>query len=123
RPAFRWRPLSGAVSYSVTLYNTASREVIVSPALAVTEWTPPQPLARGGIYAWEVTAIRDGKEFRAPMPPVPQAKFNVLQQATVNELNRARQMYPGSHLMPGILYAQAGLLDDAEREFEALAAA
>ena len=123
RPTFRWSPLSGQVKYVVTVYNTTSRELIVSPALAETEWTPPNSLGRGGIYAWEVTATRDGKEFTAPKPPAPQAKFSILHQAKLDELNRAKQMYSGSHLLPGILCAQAGLLDEAEREFEALAAA
>ena len=123
RPTFRWGPLGGAGSYTVAVYNVTSKEVIVSASLSNTEWTPPNPLKRGFTYAWEVTALRDGKEFRAPMPPVPQAKFSILQETKVDELNRAKQMYSGSHLMLGILYAQAGLLSEAQREFEALAAA
>ena len=123
RPTFRWSPLSGAVSYTVTVYNVTSREAIASSSVSQTEWTPPHALERGNIYAWEVTATRDGKEFTVPKPPAPQARFSVLPQATVEELDRAKRMYPGSHLIPGLLYAQAGLRDAAEREFAALAAA
>lgn len=121
RPTLRWKPLSGATSYTVTLYNTGSKKTIVSPQLSATEWTPPSSLERGEMYAWEVTALRDGKEFTAPIAPMPQARFSVINQTALDEINHARQTYGKSHLVLGLLYAQAGLRADAERELKALA--
>jgi anti-sigma factor RsiW len=120
RPLFRWSPLIGATSYAVTIFNSATKQAISSSPLSGTEWTPPEPLERGGIYAWEVTATKDGKEFTAPVPPHPQAKFKVLELARVRELNLAKEAHRDSRLIMGILYAQSGLLEEAERELEAL---
>ena len=123
RPAFRWRPLPGATRYIVTLYNSVTKEMTASPPLTTTEWIAANALERGVTYGWEVTATRDGREFTAPIVPIPQAKFLVLNQSKVDELNQARQKYPGSHLVLGLLYAEAGLQYAAEQEFEALVAA
>jgi hypothetical protein len=35
-------------------------------------------------------------------------------------LLNAKKAYPDSHLVLGILYAQSGLIDNAEQEFESL---
>jgi predicted Zn-dependent protease len=67
-----------------------------------------------------VRAVKDGKEFSSPRPPAPQAKFRILDQAKTNELAEAQRMYASSHLTLGLLYTQAGLLDEAERELRAL---
>jgi lipopolysaccharide biosynthesis regulator YciM len=57
---------------------------------------------------------------KAPRPPAPQAKFHVLDAAMANELAQARRVYARWRLVLGLLYARAGLLDEAEREFRAL---
>jgi hypothetical protein len=121
RPTLKWGALEGATSYSVTIYDANSNQVAKSPKLSTLTWTPPEPLKRGVIYFWEVTAIKDGKEVIAPSAPVPQAKFKVLEQAKSDEINNAIRTY-NSHLLTGTLYAKAGLLDDARREFKALLA-
>ena len=41
----------------------------------------------------------------------------------LNELARAEKSYSGNHLVLGVLYAEAGLIADAERELRALQAA
>lgn len=71
----------------------------------------------------EITAVKDGEKVTSPAPPAPQARFKVLEQEKVEELKRARENYAGMHLLLGSLYAQVGLLDAAEREFQALLAA
>lgn len=123
RPTFRWTALGGASGYIVTIYKPNSKEVSTSQLLNATEWRAPQSLKPGGIYAWQVRALKGGEEIRMPSPAAPEAKFKILERAKAEELERAKQTYANSHLMLGILYAQAGLLDDAEREFEALSAA
>jgi len=44
----------------------------------------------------------------------------VLDQAKANELARAKRAYGSSHLALGLLYADAGLLPEAEAEFKLL---
>lgn len=122
RPILRWGALEGATDYRVTVYDVDSNQVAQSPKSSALTWTMPQPLKRGRIYIWEVMAFEDDKELGiAPSAPTPQAKFKVLEQAKVNRLNSAKRTY-NSHLLSGTLYAQYGLLDEAEREFKALLA-
>jgi anti-sigma factor RsiW len=120
RPTFRWSPLAGATGYVVEVYDEKFNLAATSPQLTDNSWTAMQPLKRGGIYSWQVKAIKDGQELRSPRPPAPQAKFRLLDQAKANELVQARRTYASSHLTLGLLYAQAGLLDEAERELRAL---
>ncbi len=120
RPTFRWQPLAGALHYTIAVFDKDFNEVATSEPLTATEWTPAQPLKRGVVYTWQVTALKDGKEITVPSTPAPEARFRVLEQSAFESLERAQSQHPTSHLTLGILYAQAGLLDDAEREFEAL---
>jgi anti-sigma factor RsiW len=120
RPTFRWTPLDGATGYVVEVYDEKFNLAAASPQLTDNSWAVPQPLKRGGTYAWQVKAVKDGQEFRSPRPPEPQAKFRILDQARANELAQARQAYPSSHLALGLLYGQAGLVEEAEQEFRAL---
>jgi len=85
-----------------------------SPQVSVTSWTTTLP--RGKVYAWQVKATKDGQEITWPRPPAPQAKFRVIDQAKANELARAKRAYGSSHLTLGLLYADAGLLKEAEQE-------
>jgi hypothetical protein len=72
------------------------------------------------IYSWKVLAVKDGEEVVSPRPAAPDAQFKVLEHARVEELEQARQLHSQSHLLMGTLYARAGLLDEAEREFQEL---
>ena len=119
-PTFRWQPLAGASSYTVNVFDADFKKVATASAVSATEWTPSQALARGRLYTWQVTAVKDGQEITSPAPPAPEAKFRVLDDAQHRKLARAEQQHAGSHLTLGVLYARAGLLDEAEREFQAL---
>ncbi|HEX5731199.1 MAG TPA: zf-HC2 domain-containing protein [Blastocatellia bacterium] len=123
QPALKWSALDGATSYVVGVYDSRLNEVASSPPLQSTEWTVPRPLKRGAVYNWQVRAVKDGEEIKLPRADAPAAKFKVLEAAKSAELERARRAHGGSRLVLGVLYAQAGLLDDAEREFELLAQA
>jgi hypothetical protein len=122
RPTLRWQPLRGATNYQVTITDPQAnyKEVAVSPALSDAEWTVDRPLKRGRVYTWQVTARAESGEVKAPALNAPEAKFRVLERAKANELARAEEAYAGRHLTLGLLYAQAGLLDEAERELQAL---
>jgi hypothetical protein len=117
RPEFRWEPLQGAASYSVAIFDAGLNAVQSSSALHATQWQPAQPLQRGHVYTWQVTAtMKDGRTVIAPRPPSAEAKIQILQQAAADELEQFRQAHADTHLMLGILYAREGMLTDAEME-------
>lgn len=120
RPTLRWGALDGATNYSVSVFDRNFKKVAASQSQAGTQWTVTTPLARGGVYTWQVTATRNNEEVTSPEAPAPEAKFMVLDAAKAEELSRARRSYKDSHLTLGTLYARAGLLDEAEREFQLL---
>ena len=120
RPAFRWTKLEGATGYVVEIYDDQFKLVSSSPQVTSLSWSTTQALPRGRVYSWQVKAIKDGQEITSPLPPAPQAKFRVLDQAKANEIARAKRAYGSSHLMLGLLYAEAGLLREAEVELRLL---
>lgn len=121
QPTFRWRPLAGAQSYTVTVTDADLNEVATSPPLNTTEWRITKSLKAGGIYSWQVAALKDGVRITSPVLPAPQAKFKVLDHSTSETLQQAQRAYPDSHLTLGVLYVKAGLLDEAEQELRVLA--
>ncbi len=119
RPTFRWTPLAGAEWYRVAVFDRDFRAVADSGPLSTTEWTPERPLPAGAVYAWQVKVRRGGAELTAPGPTAPQARFRVLPADRAAASARAARATGGAHLALGLLYARAGLLDDAERELTA----
>ncbi len=120
QPTFRWSILEGASAYVVEVYDDQFKLVASSPELTSRSWTTSQSLPRGKVYSWQVKAIKDGQEVTSPRPPAPQAKFRVLDQAKANEIAKAKRSYGSSHLTLGLLYADAGLLREAEQELRLL---
>jgi anti-sigma factor RsiW len=120
RPAFRWSRLEGASAYVVEVYDEQFKRVLVSPELTTLSWSATQSLSRGRVYSWQVKAVKDGQEVTVPRPPAPQAKFRVLDQGTMNEILGAKRAYRSSHLTLALLYAKAGLLNEAEQELRML---
>jgi hypothetical protein len=117
RPVFRWQPLPGATSYSVAIFDPKLNLVQSGPEVAATQWTADQPLQRGQLYLWQVTAkLSNGRQVSSPKPPSPEAKFLVLDQRKSDELSQFQAAHPGAHLALGILYAEAGLLEQGELE-------
>jgi hypothetical protein len=120
RPTFRWSRLEGASDYVVEIYDEQFKLVTTSPPVTTSSWTATQSLPRGQTYSWQVKAVKDGQETTVPRPPAPQAKFRVIDQAKANELARAKRAFGSSHLMLAMLYAEAGLLREAEQELRVL---
>lgn len=120
QPSFRWRALDGAQSYKVIVTDSDLNEVATSPPLDTTAWRITKPLPPGRIYSWQVTALKDGVEITSPVLPAPQAKFKVIDSSTARMLQQAERAYPDSRLTLGVLYAEAGLLEQAEQELTAL---
>jgi len=117
RPNFRWQPLQGTVSYSVAIFDEGLNAVQSSSLLYTTQWQPAQPLQRGHIYQWQVTAtMKDGTTVISPRPPSVEARLLILSQPKADELERFRQAHADSHLVLGLLYAQSGMVTDAQTE-------
>lgn len=120
RPTFKWTALEGAAGYTVAVFDSALKKVAESAPVQRTEWTPSTALPRGEVYAWQVRAVKDGQEIVAPSAGASRARFKVLERAKLSEIATARQARPQSHLLLGLIYADAGLMNEAEREFDAL---
>ena len=123
RPRLSWRPLAGASGYAVTILDADLKPVAASPQLSGTSWVVPRRLERGRVYTWQVTALKGGEELIAPAAPAPPARFKVLEATLDDELRRLERNGARSRLALGVLYARAGLLEEAERELRALASA
>lgn len=120
RPTFRWQPLTGATNYRISIYDSNFNRVVQSSPQATNTWRAPAPLKRGSTYFWEISGLKDGQEITSPVAPAPRAQFRIVDAKTAGEINQVSRTRPDSRLVLGILYARAGLLDDAEREFQLL---
>jgi hypothetical protein len=123
RPVFEWQRLAGATEYIVMIKDLASGAEIESPSTSNTTWLPEMQLVRGHQYAWMVEANVEARRVRAPAPGRAFATFKVLDAQQALEISRARKMYGDSHLVMGLIYARAGLLHEAEKEFGVLLSA
>ncbi|MEW6207712.1 MAG: hypothetical protein AB1631_05050, partial [Acidobacteriota bacterium] len=120
RPTFRWEGPDVAATFTVAVFDENLNKVAESEPLMNTQWTPNSALRRGQTYIWQVRAIVNNREIIAPPPAATRVKFKVLEQEKIEEIERAKKTYSKSHLILGLMYASAGLLDDAEREFDQL---
>jgi len=116
RPTFSWTVLSGATSYTVSVYDADLHLIRTSAPLEETHWSMPDRLEAGIVYTWTVTALKDGQEIIAPASPA-RAEFKILGKPELRKLNRMVSRTT-SHAARGVLYAEAGLLDEAEKEFQ-----
>ncbi len=130
RPEFRWQPLAGALRYQITVVDDETQSEMLSGQLPSKQsanevkWhIPPDcaALTQGKTYRWFVMAtLPDGKNIESPLASGALVKFRVIDTETRRKLTTARRESAGSHLVMGLLYRRAGLLDDARREFELL---
>jgi len=123
RPTFRWRALEAASDYIVAVYDSRLRQVGSSGPVTGTEWTIPHSLERGVTYSWQISALKDGKTVVSPKPPLPEARFKILDQPAVETLAKLKASAGSSHLAMGVFYWKHGLLEESEREFQLLAKA
>ena len=121
RPTFHWRPLEGAEHCIVTIFDAKLRQVASSGPVTRSEWTIPHALQRGVTYSWQITAVKNGETIVSPKPPLPEARFRVLDQHVVDALAKLRQSAGSSHLAMGVFYWKHGLIAESVREFQALA--
>lgn len=120
RPTLRWEPLAGATNYVAGIFDSQFNLVASSAPLLQPSWTVSAPLKRGQTYVWEVTAMKDGQEVRAPVAPALRAQFRILEADKLSVLQNLQRRKPTSHLALGLMYARFGLLAEAEGEFQQL---
>ncbi len=120
RPVFHWNALPGAVSYKVAIFDENFDSVATSPAVTGTEWQPEQPLPRGRVLNWQVSAQVGGETVHSPAPPAPEARFSVMPADMAAEIEAARRDHPANHLLLAAMYAKAGDVEEARRELDAM---
>jgi anti-sigma factor RsiW len=120
RPVFRWKAVAGA-EYQVSVYDSQFQQAAASDWIREPEWRTSPELRRGVRYFWQLTVRRAGSEFTVPEAPEPEARFQVLDTASESDLVRLRTTWQDSHLVMGVAYAQAGLLNEARRELQVVA--
>ncbi|HEY0141764.1 MAG TPA: zf-HC2 domain-containing protein [Thermoanaerobaculia bacterium] len=119
RPLFTWPKREGARAI-ISVYH-GRREVARSEPRAEPRWKPNRDLPRGRTYTWEVEVEKEGQVEIMPAPPTPPAQFHVLESEALVELDEARRKHADDHLLLGILYAKAGLDDQAREELQRVA--
>lgn len=114
-PTLRWSQSKTAESYRVEIADETFRQVAKSDDLPATagNWKPPIRLKRGAIYTWTIRAVNKAGQ---PSALTSQAKFRVLGEASIRQLNRLKAG-SRSHLALGLFYAREGMINEAEREF------
>lgn len=115
RPTFQWSA-SGADRFTVAVFDEGFTEVARGTNISGTSWTPPVDLPRGAIYRWQITAHRASGDLTAPAPPLPEARFSVLDARMAATVSDQRTRLADEPLALGILLADAGLLTDARIE-------
>ena len=120
RPNLRWQALTGATSYTVSVFDADFNLVTRSTPQTATQWTTPS-LRRGIVYSWEVVTVSNGQEVRSPVAPAPRAQFKILESEKLLELTNLKKHSPISHLTLGLTYARFGLLAEAEGQLQILA--
>ena len=104
----------------VEVFDLKGHPAAASPSLTATQWRSDKPLARGSVYSWQVTALRAGRELRAPLPPASEARFRVLEGTRASALMSTLARVPVSHLALSALYAEAGMDRESLGELELL---
>ncbi len=122
-PQFLWKPLGEGVTYEVVIFAiNDERPPVSSGVLTETSWTVPEltPLSQGVVYEWEVVVRGEGPE-HVP-DELHRPRFKVIAIDALAAIQEAEKAARGSHLVLTAAYLDAGLLDEAHRELDKLAA-
>lgn len=111
RPQFHWSPRKSA-TYRVIL-QVAGGDVFESEPLQQPQWTPPRRLQRGREYAWQIEVDDGASRTIHPQAPDPPARFRILDEAAVREVNAARAQHPDDALLHAVILSRLGLRDEA----------
>jgi len=114
RPEFRWKAGDDATAI-VSVFVNADL-VARSGQIRDRMWRPPDDLARGATYTWQV-ALTDGKRTIVPAPVDPPARFAIMSEADHTELQDTLQ-HVHDPLVRGVVCAHFGLQQCAVEELE-----
>ena len=114
RPEFRWNARDDAMAI-VSVFVNADL-VARSGQIRARMWRPPDDLARGATYTWQV-ALTDGKRTIVPAPADPPARFAIMSEADHTELQDTLQ-HVHDPLVRGVVCAHFGLQQCAVEELE-----
>lgn len=114
RPTFSWASVPGATTYTVSVFDPQFNVVASSDSRTGTSWRVDRDLPRGVVLAWQVAAERPTGRLIGPAPPQPEARFIVLPAASVARLNEQRARLANEPLALGLVFAEAGLIAEAE---------
>jgi hypothetical protein len=117
RPEFSWPRTAGA-EYVVRV-SSGANEAAKSEVLREPKWTATSPLARGTTYVWQIEVHVHGHVDTMPPPPHPPLLFAVADVQSANDLAAARKEHPDDYLRLGVLYARAGVREEARAQLAA----
>lgn len=113
QPVLRWKEIPAVEGYEVTVLDVKTGATQSSGPLQASEWQVTPPLERGKTYAWQVK-VRGGEG--GADSPLNTSRLRVLDEEAARKLEAEAKAYAGSPLTLGVLYAKAGLAEEAERE-------
>jgi Putative zinc-finger len=132
RPTFKWTEAADATGYVVhvivddSTQQEAATSPVIIPAAGATncQWVIAESarLSPGKRYRWYVAATIRDQEVDAPGIEQAQAKFALLSEQEAARLDALRKSVQGDHLLDGLVDLNAGLLDDAQTDFDYLLA-
>ena len=117
QPRFSWTAIPHA-RVVVSVFD-GTKVVAESEPLATNAWTPPHPLPRGVTYTWQLEVRRGNDVAIVPAPPAPPAMFHVIDEASFAAIDDVRRRSAADHKLLGILYARAGMRQQAIEELSA----
>ena len=121
-PAFRWTALAGATTYRVRIVDERLTTVAISEPITALTWRPEAPLPSRRVLSWQVEATTPDGARTTPEPPLAEARFTALTPSERARVSEALATAGGSDLASAVVYAEAGLYDDAGRGADARAA-
>lgn len=116
RPSFSWTESKDAGAYQVVIVDGSGADVAQSPTVSSTSWRADKPLPRGVLLKWQVKAVQNGSAVETA--PEGGARFRIVDADRAAQIIDAQKTFSDQPMALGILYAQAGMLDDAERALQ-----
>ncbi len=116
RPSFSWNPVKGAQAYSVAVYDDRFKQLARSPRVKDTTWDATIDLPRDRALTWQVTAHLGGSDLVGPAPPQPEARFQIIDEATAKSMAAVRERLASRPLELAIILANSGLLAEASEQ-------
>jgi hypothetical protein len=104
-PTLNFQKIEEVESYEISIYDGSTQ--IKKETISANSWRVSVNLARGKLYEWQVSAKSGEKNYLG------QGKFYVISQADGNKIRQAKDA-----LQRGKAFAEAGLIEDAKREFQ-----